>query len=471
MSEPASDLVSSGAAGLLAAGGTDEADAGPLARLFADTLVRQEGVELAALVERVQSLTAASGAREGELEDLLAEIDVPTATRLVRAFTLWFHLANLGQQVRQVEDVGRVRSQQPTWLHETVDRIIDAEVDPTLLSAVVGRLELRPVFTAHPTEAVRRSLLGTLRDVADLLHRRSDPLRSSADEARINRRLAEFVDVLWQTDELRDEAPSPEEEAGTVLWHLDDLVTEVVPDLLEDLELELTRLGIDLPVTARPVRFGTWVGGDRDGNPKVTSAVTLAALSAQNEHALDDLIGAIDGVARVVASSTRVVGVSTGLADGLEHDRFSLPQVHAWAGRAFSTEPYRLKCAYIRARLVAARDATRAGAPATGGPGYMSAADLLDDLAQMEESLVANRGELLARGTLRRAMRMASTFGFHLATMDIREHAARLHAVVASLVDRFGHAPAPYAELASDERHRVLSLELLSRRPLRAPAA
>ncbi|HEX8770695.1 MAG TPA: phosphoenolpyruvate carboxylase, partial [Acidimicrobiales bacterium] len=354
---------------------------------------------------------------------------------------------------------------------ETVDRILAADVDSALLKAVVGRLELRPVFTAHPTEAVRQSLLGTLRDVADLLFRRSDPLRSSADEARINRRLAEFVDVLWQTDELRDEAPTPEEEAGTLLWHLDDLVTEVVPDLLEDLELELARLGIELPVTARPVRFGTWVGGDRDGNPKVTPAVTLEALREQHEHALDDLIGAIDGVARVVASSTRIVAISAVLADGLERDRRSLPEVHAWAGRAFTSEPYRLKCAYIRARLVAARTAARSGANVVDGPGYRSAAGLLADLKEMEESLIANRGELLARGTVRRAMRMASTFGFHLATMDIREHAARLHAVVASLVDRFAPADDPYDELGAAERHRVLSRELVSRRPLRAPAA
>ncbi|MDQ6928411.1 MAG: phosphoenolpyruvate carboxylase, partial [Actinomycetota bacterium] len=466
-----SELLSSPAADLLAGGGTDEADAGPLARLLADTLVRQEGPELAGLVARVQSLTGANGEGENELEEFLAQIDVPTATRLVRAFTVWFHLANLGQQVRQVEDLGRERSKQPTWLHETVDRILEADVDPGLLASVVERLELRPVFTAHPTEAVRQSLLGTLRDVADLLYRRSDPLRSSADEARINRRLAEFVDVLWQTDELRDEAPEPEEEAGTVLWHLDDLLTEVVPDLLEDLDLELARLGVDLPVTARPVRFGTWVGGDRDGNPKVTPAVTLAALSAQHEHALDDLIGAIDGVARVLASSTRVVDISPVLADGLDQDRLLLPDVHAWASRAFATEPYRLKCAYIRARLIAARDAARRGVPPADAPGYRSAADLLADLAQMESSLVANRGELLAHGTLRRAMRMAATSGFHLATMDIREHAARLQAVVASLIDRFGHAPGPYAELDAEERHQVLSQELSSRRPLRAPAA
>ncbi|HUQ63833.1 MAG TPA: phosphoenolpyruvate carboxylase [Acidimicrobiales bacterium] len=463
------EVLPSRAADLLAGGGTDEDDSGPLAALLAETLVRQEGPELASLVERVHTLTAAD--RSAELEELLAQIDVPTATRLVRAFTVWFHLANLGQQVRQVEALGRVSSRKPTWLHETVDRIIAADVDPTLLTAVVSRLELRPVFTAHPTEAVRRSLLRTLRDVAGLLHRRSDPLRSSADESRTNRRLAEFVDVLWQTDELRDEAPEPEEEAGTLLWHLDDLVTEVVPDLLEDLELELARLGIELPTTARPVRFGTWVGGDRDGNPKVTPRVTLAALSAQHEHALDDLIGAVDGVARVLASSTRVVDVSIGLAEGLERDRSLLPEVHGWAGRAYATEPYRLKCAYIRARLTAARDAARAGIAPAGEKAYRSSAELLSDLAQMEESLFANRGELLARGTLRRAIRMASTFGFHLATMDVREHAARLDAVVASLVDHFGHAPAPYRDLNPQRRHAVLSAELVSRRPLMAPAA
>jgi len=463
--------MSSRGADLIVESGDEPAVSGPLAGLLTDTLNRQEGPELTELVARVRALTISTDPADGDVEQLLAELDVPTAMRLVRAFTVWFHLANLGQKVRQGQQLVRAASDQPAGLSATVARIAAAGVDRDLLEAVVGRLELRPVFTAHPTQAVRQSLLDTLHDVAALLRQRSEPLRSDADRARIDRRLAEFVDVIWQTDELRSEAPDPEQEAGAVLWHLDHLAREVVPDLLEDLEVELDRLDIELGVSARPLRFGTWVGGDRDGNPSVTPRVTLNALRAQHEHALDNLIGAVAGLSRVLASSSQVVTVSEALDTGLARDRAVLPEVYEWAGRVFASEPYRLKCSYIRARLLGARQAAAAGTAPGGGRAYRSSRELLADLEQMEQSLRENQGELVAHGTLRRVMRMTATLGFHLATMDVREHADKFHAAVASLVDRFGHAPEPYADLPAVDRHRVLTAEMASRRPLRSPAA
>ena len=466
-----SELVSDRGTDVHAQGGGDAAVTGPLAGLLSDSLARQEGPELVALVERVQALSISSDPGDGDVEHMLSTLDVPTATRLVRAFTVWFHLANLAQKVRQTEERARSAGDNRAGLHQTIDRIAAAHVDRSLLETVVGRLELRPVFTAHPTQAVRQTLLDTLHDVAALLRQRSEPFRSDADKARIDRRLAEFVDVLWQTDDLRSEAPEPQQEAGAVLWHLDHLAQEVVPDLLDDLEVELSRLGIELPVSARPLRFGTWVGGDRDGNPNVTPGVTLDALRAQHEHALVNLSGAVGGLSRVLASSTRVVGVSRRLEEGLARDRTVLPEVFEWAGRTYGTEPYRLKCEYVKARLAATRHSARAGTAPGGGRAYRSSAELLVDLEQMEESLVANRGELVAHGTLRRVMRMVSTLGFHLATMDVREHAARFHAALGSLVDRFGHAPKPYGELSATERNDVLLAELASRRPLKPLAA
>lgn len=258
-----------------------------------------------------------------------------------------------------------------------------------------------------------------------------------------------------------------------MLWHLDQLAAAVVPDLLEDLAYELSRLSVEVAVTARPLRFGTWVGGDRDGNPRITPEVTLQTMAAQFERAIESLMISVDRLAHALGSSTRVVGVSAGLEAALDHDRACLPEVHDHVGVALATEPYRLKCAYIRQRLLNTREAVAAGDPVVLGQAYPRVEDLLADLAQMDESLVANRGELLASGSLRRTMRTAAAFGFYLATMDVREHADRTHAVVASLVDRFGHTPGdrPYAELSPAERRCVLSAELAGRRPLLPPAA
>ncbi|HET7490119.1 MAG TPA: phosphoenolpyruvate carboxylase [Acidimicrobiales bacterium] len=430
----------------------------PLDRLLGDALRRQEGPDLVRMVAEVRELRTARGAAPGALADYLAEVDVPSAIALVRSFTTWLHLANLREQADHEEPLPP-----GTYLATTVDRIIDAGVDPTQLAATLEHLELRPVFTAHPTQSVRPQLLATLRDIDALLRQRSGVAGRMRE--RVDRRLAELVDAVWQTNTLREERPKPAEEAASVLWHLDQLAAAVVPELLEELEDELGRLGIELAVPARPLHFGTWVGGDRDGNPRITPEVTLRTLTAQFERALDALVIAVDRLAHALGCSTRVVEVSPALRDGLTLDAAELPGVHAELGTALATEPYRMKCAYVRQRLLNTRDGV------TGG--YRSVDGLLADLAQMGESLLANRGELLARGSVRRTMRTAAAFGFHLATMDVREHAQRTQAVVASLVDRFGQTSGslPYEALEPADRHAVLAAELAGRRPLMPAAA
>ncbi|MEO7557155.1 MAG: phosphoenolpyruvate carboxylase [Acidimicrobiales bacterium] len=443
----------------------------PLVVLLDDALARQEGPDLVHLLAEVRALRPKPGAGAEELTDLLATLDVPRAVGLVRSCTTWLHLANVREQVEGELAMRGTTGGPGAFLADTVDRIVAADVDPGLLAAVIEHLELRPVFTAHPTQSIRPQLLATLRDVASLMRQRAEVTGRTRD--RVDRRLAELVDVLWQTNALREERPAPAEEAAVVLWHLDQLSANVVPDLLEDLDHELARLGIELPVTARPLRFGTWVGGDRDGNPRITPEVTLETMAAQFERALGSLVVAVDGLAHALGSSTRVVAMSEQMEAALARDRACLPEVHGLLGSSVATEPYRLKCAYVRQRLLNTRDAVLSGRRRVPGRDYPGIDDLLGDLAQMDESLVANRGELLARGTLRRTMRTAATFGFHLATMDVREHAARTHGAVGSLIDRFGHPPGarPYAALSPSERHAVLAAELASRRPLRPPAA
>ncbi|MGH8895876.1 MAG: phosphoenolpyruvate carboxylase [Egibacteraceae bacterium] len=443
-------------------------DESPLILLLTETLVRQEGPELVALVERVRALTRRSTGSRGELELVLSELDMACQIRLVRALSAYFYLDNLGQQVQRAADLSD-HGTHAGPLRQAVDRIGDEDVPRGLVGEVLGRLELRPVFTAHPTEVARRSILATLRQTADLLQERSDPRLCALDRSRIDRRLAELVDVLWQTDELRQEAPEPAEEADTVIYYLDKLCPQIVPDLLEDFEHELSRLGLELAPTARPVRFGTWVGGDRDGNPRVTPAVTLQVLENQHRHALDNLITAVEGLQRQLSSSTQVVAVSGCFERSLAEDRAHLPAVFERLSRRRAGEPYRLKCSYIRARLVNTRRRLVAGAPHVAGQDYREAGELLADLAVMEASLMENRGELLARGPLRRVMRTAGVFGFHLATMDVREDAGRHHEVVESLFDRVDDLPVRYGQLRPELRARLLTEELGLRRPLTPP--
>jgi phosphoenolpyruvate carboxylase len=459
---------------LPAATGTS-ADVGRLARLLDESLTRQEGPELVALIRHVRDLTersVAAGAADSSAADLLtilSDLDLDTSIRLVRAFSAFSRLANVAEQVGQVEDLSDRRGHGPGgWLRQTIDKVEVEGVPDDVLDRVIDELELRPVFTAHPTEAARRSILMKLRRVAELLGDRSYPA-TAEDIAGTDRRLSEVIDAMWQTDELRLDKPEPRDEADSVIYYLTDLYRGVLPELLGDLDRELARLGRELPLDARPLRFGTWVGGDRDGNPNVTAEVTLNVLARQREQAVDLLIPLIDELSWELSTSTRLVPASAELLASLEDDRARFPEVYERFARLNADEPYRLKCFYIRDRLIQTRLRAANAAPHKPGRDYQERSQLLEDLELMSVSLRENRGELLADGPLRRVIRLVASMGLNLATMDVREHSAHHHAVLATLLDSVGDLPELYGSLSPDERTEVLIGELASRRPLIGP--
>ncbi|WP_261557227.1 phosphoenolpyruvate carboxylase [Frankia tisae] len=439
-----------------------------LGDLLGQALARHEGAETLALVEQVRAL-ARRPDNGVELGRLLATVDDQTAIVLARAFTAYFQLANITEQLHRSRELSD-RAQGP--LAETFDRMaaaLDAgTLDRELATSIARRLELRPVFTAHPTEASRRSVLDTLRRIADLLNADSPDHTAPrpADRDRTQRRLAEMVDVLWQTDELRVERPKPADEARSAAYYLELIATEVLPDLLEELDLALARVGLTLPAGAHPLRFGSWAGGDRDGNPNVTPAVTLEVLTLQHEFGIRLLISAVEQLVKELTASTRVVGVSDELLSSLAADRQALPEVHDRYIRLNAEEPYRLKCSYILARLAGTRERLAVGAPHVPGRDYRGLAEVLDDLAVMRASLAAGDGSLVADGPLLRVIRTARAMGLSLATLDIREHADKHHAALAAVYDQVGELDVGYARLGRTERRTLLSAELARRRPL-----
>jgi len=439
-----------------------------LGSLLGACIRSQHGPELLDLVEEVRGLTkrlreGGSAEELARLEATLSGLDLLTAIRLVRAFTAYFRLANVAEQNRRLDEISERAPQQRGWLHAGIERIRAAGLDPALVGAVVARLEYRPVFTAHPTEAARRSVLTKLRRVAELLQERCRPCATQADRCRIDRRLAEVIEQLWQTNELRRERPEPMDEAVSAVYHLDELFRRVVPDLLDDLAEELRPLGVDLPPGARPLRFGSWVGGDRDGNPFVTPEVTLRVLEMQHEHALRNLIASVEELASDLSPSSRIRGISEALRRSLEEDRLSLPLVHERWVRLDAEEPYRLKCGFIHHRLQNTRRRCAEGGRHWPGRDYAHADELLADLRLMYDSLMANRGERAATGCVARVMRTAAASGFHLAALDVREHAGKHHAALGALYGALGVA---YDGMGPQERARLLSRELEGRRPL-----
>lgn len=439
------------------------ADIRRLGNQLGEALTRQHGPKLLDLVEQVRALTkrirneddASAGS---ELDRLLDELDVGETILLMRAFTSYFYLANVAEQVHRVGDLTGTNGDNSLAL--TVDRVLEAGLDEELVADIVARLELRPVFTAHPTEAARRTILTKLGIVAELLDERLDPRATDSVLRRVDRRVAELIDQIWQTDELRLERPEPIDEARSMAFYFDQLFTEVMPTVAEEVELELGRLA---PAGPAPIRFGTWVGGDRDGNPTVTADVTLDVLAMQHDRGLRHLIGAVERVAEELSVSTRIEPITEELSRSLAEDRELLAGVWDRFGRLNAGEPYRLKCAYIHQRLINTRQRIAEGTRHVAGVDYGGPADLLADLDLVEESLRRHHGALIADGVLVRLRRNVATFGFHLATMDVREHAGRHREALTEIYGRLG---VDYAALTADERQGRLVAELDGVRPL-----
>ncbi|MBD3006714.1 MULTISPECIES: phosphoenolpyruvate carboxylase [unclassified Streptomyces] len=433
------------------------ADIRRLGDLLGETLVRQEGPDLLELVERVRALTRSDGEAAAEL---LGSTDLETAAKLVRAFSTYFHLANVTEQVHRGRELRARRAAEGGILARTADQLKDA--DPEHLRETVANLGVRPVFTAHPTEAARRTVLTKLRRIAELL----DTLAVGGDARRADLRLAESIDLLWQTDELRVARPEPADEARNAIYYLDELHAGAVGDVLEDLTAELLRVGVELPATTRPLTFGTWIGGDRDGNPNVTPEVTRDVLILQHEHGITDALEIVDELRAALSSSIRNTGASEELLASLQRDLELLPEISPRYKRLNAEEPYRLKATCMRQKLVNTRERLAGDTPHQPGRDYLGSGELLADLHLIQDSLRAHRGRLIADGRLERSIRTLAAFGLQLATMDVREHADAHHHALGQLFDRLGEESWRYADMPRDYRRKLLAKELRSRRPL-----
>ena len=431
------------------------ADVRKLGDLLGESLVRQEGQELLELVEAVRKAV-----KDGGGDELLSTLSIDQSVQLVRAFSTYFNLANVAEQVHRARVLADARAQGGSWMAKAVDKIAAAqsaklvghEFSTEDVTRWINELMVRPVFTAHPTEAARRSVLNKLGRVAKLLDEPSTPAQL--------KQLAETIDVLWQTDELRVGRPEPLDEAMNALYYLDDLFKLTIPEVLSDFKNEIKRLGVDLPLDARPLSFGSWIGGDRDGNPNITASITESAMLLQVGHAIRVTIAAMDELRQMLSVSTRITGVNKALLDSVEVDLKHIPEFEERFKRLNVQEPYRLKATAIVHRLAFTRNRHASGGAHVAHRDYNNTSELLADLALMRDSLLENRGELMATGLLERTMRTVSAFGLTHATLDVREHSdAHHHALAFALGDS-------YKSQNHQERFDVLASELASSKNL-----
>ena len=385
----------------------------------------------------------------------------------IRAFGLFFQLANLAEQRERLRTIRRRQRRAGEAfirdsLGEAVQRLADAGRTSGEVEETVRRLFVSPVLTAHPTEARRRTLLVALRRFARLLERRDDRTLSPPEDRELRRRLREELTILWRTADLRSVGPTPLDEVRTALVFFDETLFGVIPTLYRGLDAAFDQLPVDhdresadRPTGTRPprvgafLRWGTWIGGDRDGNPNVTASVTLLTARVQADHVLRGYEAVATRLMQTIAPSVPADRLDRRLAARLADDAAQLGDAMVGLQRRFPDEPYRQRLGAIAERL--RRTRLRLAEDLEEWPGwYRSTADLEAELAELAEALVDDGLSRVVWGELQDFRWQVETFGFHLASLEVRQHADALAAAEVALGDPRGeraHKPPVDAEL------------------------
>lgn len=436
-----------------------------LGSVLGEVLREQHGQALLDLVEDIRlraiwQRTTTAAVSLQPLAESVRSLKPDEMFNVARAFSLYFYLINAAEEqhrLRRMRESEREAHPQPRYesIAAATAHLQREGVTPAELAPILSLLSIRPVFTRHPTEVRRRSLLVFLEMLRACLAEREGKRLDVSIEQRTDEKVHEIVTTLAQTDITPWERPTVLGEVDDGLYYFDHVLLDVIPSLYHEMEDALRQFAEEYSFTLpRFLTFGSWMGGDRDGNPFVTPAVTEETLRMHRSLILDRYSRDLDELWRVLSPSLRYASVSQGLLDSIVRDRASLPGSGVGA-KTDSTEPYRAKIVMMQKRLARTRRRYAGGGAAASGA-YQDPDALLADLLLIQESLVQNGGERIARGLLRDVIRRVQVFGFHLVDLDVREHSGVHEATLEEYLAAAGIAPR-YGDLDEAERVALLA--------------
>lgn len=410
-----------------------------LGALVGEMLREQGGEPLLELVERDRTLAIArrrgDAAAGEELEARMRDRPPGVARDLERAFTAWFQAVNLAEQLHRVrrrrayflDDGGKP---QPGGIADAIGRLKAEGCSLEDLQGLMGSLRIEPVFMAHPSESTRRTILRKQLRLADLLFDRLDPTLAPHEQRMLIDQIRIELTTSWQTEDHPRQRLTVADECEHVLFYLVEVLYNIVPAFHEEIGEALVlhygeaAAAIDVPTI---IRFGTWVGGDMDGNPDVHAKSIRETLARQQQAIVNAYFGEVQALGQLLSQSSSRVGVSPALQQRIETYATLLPEVRAGASARHDRMPYRVFLSQVAERLRATYD----GRPT----GYEGPEQFKRDIETVADSLLAHRGKNAGHAAVQRLLRRISVFGFHLARLDIRQHAAVLHRIVARSID------------------------------------
>ena len=437
-----------------------------LGSMLGEVLIEQEGKDFFDLVERIRLLAKAfrGGTDEKAGEEICAiaeSLDLEIAHKLVRAFTFFFVVVNAADEIHRIrrQRIHDLESgeAQPGSLRETLEYFASQRLHPGDVCMLLEATTLEPVFTAHPTEAARQSILRKILRIGELLLKRETRSMTEREAMILREDIFAELTMLWQTNTVRRQKVTVRDEVRRGLFYFRDILYHGITEFYSRLNTDLAQVfGIDRPAPVL-VRFGSWTGGDRDGHPHVTPDVTRMTMEMHRKQILQLYIADTDALFDALSASTRLAGAEHALLESFHRDREALRDSIRDEDLRDQSEIYRVKTLCIWHKLRNTLSVT--------GYRYNNAGEFEQDLQLMHDSLSHNRGALNAKKLLLPLLYKVRTFGFHLATLDIRQNSAVLEAAMDELL-RYTETDERYLQRDEAQRISLLTQELPSARPM-----
>ena len=437
-----------------------------LGAMLGEVLVEQEGNDFFELVELMRRLTKsyrthANPETERSIRAIVENLDLRTAYKLIRAFTFFFVVVNAADEIHRIRrqriHAAESASSRPGSLRDTLEQMALDGLQAGDLRAVLDAAELLPVFTAHPTEATRQTVLRKILHIGELLLRRDMTALTAEEQDEIREDIRTELTILWQTNAIRMQKMTVRDEVRRGLFFFRHILYGALPRFYHTLNGAAHDVfGITEPAPT-VLRFGSWIGGDRDGHPFVTVDVTRMTFALQRREILQLYIEDADRLFNTLSSSLRLVDADDALRTSFERDKKALKGQVQEEDLRDQSEIYRVKTFMIWHRLRNTLEGRE--------PGYADASEFEADLVLMHDSLCAHRGDIVARRHIEPLLYKVRTFGFHLASLDIRQNSEMLGDAVAVLLDR-AEVCDDYGGMPEEERSLLLTRELLNSRPV-----
>ncbi|MEF2247780.1 MULTISPECIES: phosphoenolpyruvate carboxylase [unclassified Paenibacillus] len=442
-----------------------------LGNILGEVLVHQGGRELFDIVEQIREQSKAVRAEfvpelYEQFKSTISSINPSIRQQVIRAFAIYFQLVNIAEQNHRIRrkrdyEVTAGEAVQSGSIESAIQKLKERNTSIEDVKEMINGISLELVMTAHPTEATRRAVLDIHKRIADDMTELDNPTLTYREREKLKEKLMNEVLILWQTDELRDRKPTVIDEVRNGLYYFDETLFEVLPNVYEELERCLTKYYPEHHWHVHDyLRFGSWIGGDRDGNPSVKSHVTWETLTLHRQLVIKKYEEKLQELMELLSFSTNLVTVTPELIASIRSDReqIELKNIELWRNLS---EPYRIKIGFILEKLANTRNDSVKNAQLR----YSNPNELLEDLKIIDRSLRSHYADYVADTAVAKLIRQVELFGFHLAALDVRQHSQEHENAMTEILSLMNIVP-NYAELSEADKTELLHRLLNDPRPL-----